>query len=70
MPQEANMLKVNEHMVERIFRVALGVVLLGIAFTMGQWWGYLGFVPLLTGVTGFCPLYRIFGFQTCSDCEE
>ena len=63
--------QVNEHVAERIVRIALGVVLLGFAFAMGQWWGYLGFIPLLTGVTGFCPLYRVFGFKTCSgeDCS-
>ena len=28
-------------------------------------WGYLGIVPLLTGLIGSCPLYTLFGFSTC-----
>ena len=59
------MFAVNEHTVERIARIALGIILLGFAFVGGQTWAYIGFVPLLTGITGFCPLYRLFGFNTC-----
>ncbi len=33
--------------------------------TIGMW-GYLGVVPLLTGLIGWCPPYAIFGFNTCS----
>jgi Protein of unknown function (DUF2892) len=29
-------------------------------------WGLLGFIPLLTGTVGFCPVYRLFGLSTCS----
>ncbi len=61
----AAIFKVNEHIIERIARIALGIVLLGFAFVGGYWWGFLGFVPLLTGATGFCPLYRVFGLNTC-----
>jgi hypothetical protein len=28
-------------------------------------WGLVGLLPLLTGIVGFCPLYRVFGFSTC-----
>jgi hypothetical protein len=28
--------------------------------------GLVGAVPLLTGIVGFCPLYRVFGIRTCS----
>jgi hypothetical protein len=62
--------QVNEHKVERIARVVLGVALISLFFFGPETpWGLLGFVPLLTGAVGFCPLYRIFGFSTCSDCE-
>jgi len=59
-------LKTNEHPVERVLRVALGVALVGMAVsgTIGAW-GYIGVVPLLTGALGSCPLYSIFGISTC-----
>jgi hypothetical protein len=57
---------VNEHPVERVLRVALGVALLAMAFVGPKTpWGFLGVVPLATGLLGNCPLYSVFGFSTC-----
>lgn len=61
----------NEHVLDRAFRIVLGLVLLGLG-----WGGFVqgvpgtvlriaGFVPVLTGLVGFCPLYRVFGWSTC-----
>ena len=51
---------------DRIVRIALGVGLLTLTVAGPQTlWGLVGIVPLLTGVMGFCPLYRVFGFSTC-----
>lgn len=60
------MLAVNEHPAERVVRVILGLGLIAAAFfgTIGAW-GYIGVVPLLTGVAGNCPLYSVLGFSTC-----
>lgn len=57
---------VNEHVVERVLRVALGVVLVGLAATgnIGAW-GWVGVVPIATGLLGSCPLYTLLGFSTC-----
>ncbi len=56
----------NVGTIDRVARIALGIGLLSIAFTGPQTpWGYLGFVPLLTGAIGSCPLYSVFGFSTC-----
>jgi hypothetical protein len=64
------MVKVNEAGWDRGVRIVLGIVMLvlgwggfvdgwlGVAF---QW---LGFVPLLTGIFGWCPIYALFHFQT------
>lgn len=62
----ARLFAANEHPIERVVRVVLGLVLIGLAVT-GQVgaWGYIGVVPLLTGVIGSCPLYTILGFSTC-----
>jgi len=51
---------------DKILRVAAGVAL--IAFTLlgviGAW-GWIGLVPLLTGLFNFCPLYTLLGVSTC-----
>jgi hypothetical protein len=62
----ANLLPANEHPVERVLRVILGLGILSLTF-MGPKtpWGYLGIVPLATGLLGSCPLYTLFGWSTC-----
>ena len=52
---------------ERIARIAVGLVLIGLTLTdnIGMW-GWLGIVPLATGAIGWCPPYAMFGLNTCS----
>ncbi len=59
-------MKVNEGTIDRAVRVIAGLVLIGLAAsgTVGIW-GWIGVVPLLTGLAGFCPAYAIFGLSTC-----
>lgn len=59
-------MKFNVGGVDRILRILLGLVLIGLAAsgTVG-WWGWLGVIPLLTGLVRFCPLYPLLGFSTC-----
>jgi hypothetical protein len=60
------LLPVNEHPAERVVRVLVGLGVLSLAFVGPQTpWGYLGIVPVLTGLVGSCPLYTIFGWSTC-----
>lgn len=60
------MLKKNLGNVDRIVRVLAGLGLLSIVFVGPQTpWGYLGIVPLLTGIIGFCPAYCPLGLSTC-----
>lgn len=57
----------NEHFLDRLVRVALGIGLLTIVFTGPTTpWGWLGVVPLATGLLGSCPLYTLVGIRTCS----
>jgi hypothetical protein len=60
-------MKLNVGGIDRIARIAAGVVLLGLAATgtIGVW-GWIGVVPLATGAIGWCPPYAIFGWNTCS----
>jgi Inner membrane protein YgaP-like, transmembrane domain len=61
-----NLLRVNEHPVERVIRVVLGLFLLSLLFWGPHTWlGLIGIVPLATGIVGSCPLYTLFGFRTC-----
>lgn len=56
----------NEGRVDRALRVMVGLVLLMLVFVGPQTpLGWLGLVPLLTGIAGFCPLYRLLGVNSC-----
>ncbi|MFZ1429485.1 MAG: DUF2892 domain-containing protein [Geminicoccaceae bacterium] len=55
----------NVGTIDRIARVALGLVLLGLALFGGHWWGWIGIVPLATAAFGFYPAYRLVGLNTC-----
>jgi Protein of unknown function (DUF2892) len=62
----SKLLPANEHIVERVVRVILGIALLSMAFVGPRaWWGWIGLVPLATGLLGSCPLYTLFGISTC-----
>ena len=60
----------NEAAWDRIARVVLGIALLylGWAEVVTGGWGttlkIIGFLPLATGLLGWCPLYALFGFRT------
>jgi hypothetical protein len=56
----------NEGTLDRTIRIVLGIGLLALAFTGPKTpLGFIGAVPLFTGILGFCPLYRLVGIRTC-----
>ena len=63
---------INEAGWDRTLRVLLGAVLLYLGWTgvVGGTIGWIfkiaGFLPLLTGIVGWCALYQLFGFSTCA----
>ena len=59
-------MKLNVGGIDRILRITAGVVLVGLAATgkVGAW-GWIGVVPLATGVFRFCPAYLPFGLSSC-----
>jgi hypothetical protein len=60
-------MKANAGTIDRALRVIAGLALVGLTATGTlPMWGYIGAVPLLTGLIGFCPLYPILGINTCS----
>ena len=54
--------------IERIIRIVGGLVLISLAATdtVGVW-GWVGLVPLATGLTGWCPPYSLLGINTCKN---
>lgn len=56
----------NEGTVDRALRIIAGLALLALVFIGPQTpWGWIGLVPLITGIVGFCPVYRLVGLNTC-----
>jgi len=51
---------------DRALRVVAGVVLIALTLmgTIGVW-GWIGLVPLVTGLIGRCPMYKMLGLNTC-----
>jgi hypothetical protein len=59
-------MKANVGGIDRVLRVVVGLVLIGLTMAnMIGVWGWIGVVPLLTGIFGFCPAYIPFGVSTC-----
>ncbi len=58
-------MKVNEGKLDRTVRIVLGLVIIGLGFYYQSWWGAVGLLPLLTGLSGFCALYTLLGINTC-----
>jgi len=61
-----NIMKFNVGTIDRVVRVVAGGALVALAATgtVGLW-GWIGVVPLVTGVVKFCPAYALLGFDTC-----
>lgn len=59
-------MKHNVGGIDRGLRIALGVALIALALTgVAAPWGWIGVVPLVTGLFGFCPFYPLVGLNTC-----
>ncbi|WP_292936572.1 DUF2892 domain-containing protein [Noviherbaspirillum sp.] len=60
-------MKSNVGGIDRVLRVVFGLALIAASLlgAIGAW-GWLGLIPLATGVFGFCPAYMPFGLRTCS----
>jgi len=63
-------MKINESNIDRVIRVTIGLVVLGLGWleivpgTLGLVFKILGFLPLLTGLIGFCPVYALINIRT------
>jgi len=59
------MSRLNVGNIDRVLRMLIGLALIGLAATgtIGLW-GYVGVIPLLTGLSARCPLYSALGITT------
>ena len=61
-------MQINVGNLDRIVRIVIGLILLSLPLWLDsswRWLGLIGFMPLITGLAGRCPGYRLFGLSTC-----
>ena len=62
----------NVGTIDRIVRIAIGVLLIAYAIPIGfpntgwNWVGWIGVIPILTAIFGVCPAYSLIGLSTCT----
>jgi hypothetical protein len=49
---------------DKIARIIVGIALIAFALYTNQFIAYIGIIPLITGLIGFCPLYTLFGYSS------
>jgi len=57
-------MKSNVGKTDKIIRIVLGLAIIVVGIVGGSWWGLIGFIPLLTGLIGWCPVYVPFKINT------
>jgi hypothetical protein len=60
-------MKENVGGADKTIRILVGLAVLSLVFILEgnvRWWGLVGLVPLMTGITGYCPAYLPFGIST------
>jgi hypothetical protein len=56
----------NEGTIDRALRIIAGAALVSLVFVGPETpWGWIGVVPLVTGLVGNCPVYSLLGISTC-----
>ena len=55
----------NVGQTEKIIRIIIGAGLITAGVIYGSWWGIIGLVPLVTGIIGWCPAYKVLGLNSC-----
>jgi hypothetical protein len=59
-------MKFNVGNIDRILRISVGLILVALAAnSIVGWWGWLGLIPMATGIFRFCPAYPLLGINSC-----
>ena len=58
-------MKKNVGGIDRILRIAIGIGILAAGYSAHAWWGFIGLIPLATGLSSRCPAYLPLGLSTC-----
>ena len=57
--------------IDKVLRIVAGAALIGLTLAgIIGWWGWIGVVPLATGLLGWCPAYSLLGIKTCPMSEK
>lgn len=60
------MFKPNVGGIDRSLRIAVGLLLIALVFVGPKTsWGWLGLIPLVTGLVATCPVYSLIGLNSC-----
>jgi len=59
-------MKKNVGKIDMIIRIIIGIIIASVGIVYKSWWGLIAIIPLLTALVNFCPLYTLFGCNTCS----
>jgi hypothetical protein len=63
-----NSMNANVGKIDKVARLILALVLFSLFFVLpgdAKWFGLVGVIPLVTGLVNWCPLYMLFGMNTC-----
>ncbi len=61
-------MQTNVGLVDRVLRIVVGAALIAAALLVAHpyaWVGWIGVVPILTAIVGYCPAYQLIGLSTC-----
>lgn len=59
-------MRTNVHPIERVLRITVGLLIISLAFWgPSNYWFLLGVIPVVTGLIGWCPMYKMLGVNTC-----
>ena len=63
-------MKCNLGTVDKAIRIIIGLaIIFVVGFVFESWWGLIGILPVIAGLTATCPLYTIFGISTLKKAE-
>lgn len=57
-------MKMNVGGIDKVLRILVGLALIAWTFLGGPVWAWVGIVPLVTGLVGFCPVYKLLSLST------